>query len=90
VKDTDKAVCEIARVLKSDGTVIVGFPTVGLILDKLFYILGQYNIKDHHVSDHDEILGSFRKIMRVEDVRKFPSCLPMYMTLYIACKCSKI
>jgi 2-polyprenyl-3-methyl-5-hydroxy-6-metoxy-1,4-benzoquinol methylase len=89
VPDTDQAVSELARVLKPDGTAIIGFPTVNLTMDLLFHILGCNDIEHHHVSGHNKILASCRRIMQVERVRHLPPGLPMFATLYVVCKCRK-
>ena len=89
IPETNQAVSELARILKPDGTAIIGFPTVNLTMDFLFRVLGCNDIKHHHVSGHNKILASCRRIMQVERVRCLPPALPMFATLYVVCRCKK-
>jgi SAM-dependent methyltransferase len=89
IPDTDTAVSELARVLKPDGTVIVGFPIVSRLMEMLFHLIGFHEVQAHHVANHNTILASCQKIMQVEQVRRFPPGLPLFATLYTVCRCKK-
>ncbi|MDQ7837061.1 MAG: class I SAM-dependent methyltransferase [Thermodesulfobacteriota bacterium] len=64
IKDIDKAVREIARVLKKDGVLIAGFPIENgisnLILDIVKLFIG-FDRKVHHLSNHKQILSALSK-----------------------------
>ena len=87
IRETDRAIGQITRVLKPTGTAIVGFPTVGKLMDVLFRAIGFDEVEEHHVSDHRKILASCSKLMRVEGVRRLPPFVPLSAALYVVCKC---
>ena len=89
IPDTNQAVSELARVLKPNGTAILGFPTVNQTMNLLFRLLGEDNIEQHHVAGHAKIIAACRQIMQVERIRHLPPLLPMWATLYVVCKCRK-
>jgi len=89
IRDTDRALAEINRVLKPSGTAIIGFPIINTIMSILFRLIGIRGIEDHHVSGHNKILTSCRGGLRVERVRWFPWFLPPGAKMYVVCKAHK-
>jgi len=89
VSDTDQAVGELARVLKPGGTALIGFPSVSWVMDFSFPLIGIHGIEHHHISDHNQIHASCRKMLQLVRTRKLIPCLPMGLALYNVCLCRK-
>lgn len=67
IKEIDKAVGEIGRILKKDGFVIVGFPienfASNFILDIVKIAIG-FDRKVHHPTNHRQILAALQRHLK--------------------------
>jgi ubiquinone/menaquinone biosynthesis C-methylase UbiE len=64
IKDVDKAIAEISRIMSKGGLYVVGFPieNIGsnLILDAVKYVIG-FDRKIHHPTNHKQILVALQQ-----------------------------
>lgn len=84
----EKAISEISRVLKNDGTAILGFPTKNIHINFFFRLAGA-NPDIIHPSSHGQILQNIAKYFTISKLLKFPAFLPQDLGLYLACRCCK-
>jgi ubiquinone/menaquinone biosynthesis C-methylase UbiE len=87
MRELDKANFEIQRVLKQDGTAIIGFPSSGRLMRFLFAALLIRHVR--HVSDENAILGSLKKFFDIKSLITFPRLRPLNLSLYFCCQCGK-
>ena len=84
-KDIDQALSEIKRVVKKDGTIIIGFPSMRKSMQLYAMMMMKTLNFDHHKSNHKLILKKINDNMKVATMTKFFRFLPIY---YIV-KCIK-
>ncbi len=92
IRDLDKAIGEIHRILKKGGIAILGFPVKNKITDSALHVLGfnlDTTLEERHPSSHQMILNAVRKKFEIEDKLKFPKFLPLNCGLYYVCRCAK-
>lgn len=81
-----EAIYEMLRVLRKDGSIVVGFPVKNKITNMLFKLLG-YNSSEIHPSDHQTILNELSKWTKIESILSYPSFCPLDLSLYGGCLC---
>lgn len=94
IKELDKALCEIKRVLKKGGIAVLGFPVANKFSDILLVLTGSLKVyrkrlREIHPNSHGDILAGARRRFGNLKVKKFPFFLPMDMGLYCCCLCVK-
>lgn len=84
IKELDKAVSEIRRVLKPGGVAVLSFPTKNKITNSFFRLVG-YDPSELHPSSHRAIEESVMRHFHLDKRLIFPrigiSDLALYMTL---------
>ena len=94
IQDLRTAIREIRRVTKDDGTIVLGFPVDNVLSYVALWIsyIWQPNAKlgEEHVSTHNDILKELRNQLHVKQTRKFPSFVPLNLSLYFVCQCQVI
>lgn len=88
LKDLDRAVGEIRRVMKKGGIGILSFPVKNKITD-MFYRFAGYCASDIHPSGHREIEYAVGRQLRVVKRLIFPSVKNHDYGLYMTLKCVK-
>lgn len=88
VKDLDRAFGEISRVLKEDGTAVIGFPVENIFTDLAFFAIG-INARNVHPVNQEDILTSAKKYFVLDTLRTFPLNLPLKVSLFAHCRLRK-
>lgn len=86
IKDSARAVGEIKRILKQDARLFVSFPVENIATSAFFRLVGE-NPHEIHPSNHRYILNFLSKNFTVEQVLKYPSFLPIDLSLYVSVQC---
>jgi 2-polyprenyl-3-methyl-5-hydroxy-6-metoxy-1,4-benzoquinol methylase len=88
ITDLSAALDEFARVLRSGGIAVLGFPVRNVITDTFFRAVG-YDPREIHPSSHRDISAAVRDHARfvVEREGRFPRSLPLDLAGYAACRC---
>ena len=94
IRDIRNAVKEISRVVKQDGTIVLGFPVenrLSYLALKIGFLWLDKNarLEDEHVSSHLDILKEVRGRLKIEKDCWFPSFVPINYSLFYTCKCRK-
>jgi len=93
IRDIKCAVGEIRRVVKEDGTIVLGFPVdnkLTYLALKISYLwLPNASLEDEHVCSHIDILEELSNQLKIEKTCSFPSFVPINYSLYFTCKCRK-
>lgn len=94
IKDLSEAIFEIKRVLKENGFAVLGFPVANKVSDLLLVLTGSLRayrkkLKEIHPNDHDDILSEVKRQFGNIEVKRFPSCLPLSLSLYCSCMSRK-
>ena len=88
IKDLDRAMSEISRILKKNGEAILSFPVRNIITD-WFYKLFGFNPRHIHPSSHNDVIEAAKKYFSVEKIVKFPNFKNINYSLYCSIKCIK-
>lgn len=88
IKDLDKAMSEMFRVLKTGGEMILSFPVRNAITDRFYKLFG-YDPRSIHPSSHRDIIKTAKKYFQIEKIIKFPALLPLDYSFYCSIKCRK-
>ncbi len=91
VKDLDNALKEINRVLKKDGTLIIGVP-IERFLVKLFFKQQKIDkeVESIHIQDYKNIENTISKHFNIEKIEKIPyRFIPDVFSIYKIFKCVK-
>lgn len=89
IKDTDKAVSEIARVAKKDAKIIIGAPSINKLTDFCYKIAGKSGQNQKHYSGQNKIITSVKKFLEVEKIIKFPSFIPLNYSMFFVLSAKK-
>jgi SAM-dependent methyltransferase len=84
----DKALEEIARVLKNNGRAVLSFPVRNVITDWFYQAVG-FKPRDIHPSSHNDIIKAAEKYFTIEKMLKFPNFKNINLSLYCSIKCLK-
>jgi SAM-dependent methyltransferase len=84
----DKALEEIARVLKNSGCAVLSFPVRNVITDFFYQAVG-FKPRDIHPSSHNDIIKAAEKYFTIEKILKFPNFKNINLSLYCSIKCLK-
>ena len=79
IEDSEKALGDIARTLRSGGKLLAGFPVQNIITNKL---LGEST--EFHVANHKRILTAAEKVFGKIKTKCIPSWAPVDLSLYCA------
>ncbi|HBS47676.1 TPA: hypothetical protein DEO28_04930 [Candidatus Dependentiae bacterium] len=92
INDLQTAICEIHRILKPKGELLVGIPRVDFIMNKFFRLIGFKEIEHHHVSDYKKLLEAVLRDKKFELVSftHMPNLLPKFAGLYYSFLFKKI
>ncbi|MFN0071932.1 MAG: class I SAM-dependent methyltransferase [Chloroflexota bacterium] len=82
-----KAVGEMRRVSRPDGTLILGFPVRNPVTDAFFALVG-YNPRELHPSGHQDIIRALHAGMASVEVNWWPKTVPVDLSLYVVCRCT--
>lgn len=90
IKNLPQAVSELKRVLKKSGLAVLGFPVANKLSDFLLVLTGSLKaykkkLKEIHPSTHQDILSEVKKQFGNVEINRFPSCLPLDISLYCGC-----
>ena len=88
IRELDLAISEIARVTSDSGIVVLGFPVRNVITNAFYRIVG-HDPMELHPSRCRDILKALRGRLKIDAYAVFPPFLPMYSSLYVACRCVK-
>lgn len=81
-EDPRPALREMARVVRPEGFLALGFPARTAFTDTLFRSLG-CNPREIHPASHTTILAGIHEVLAVDAIRVFP--LPLF-PMYVACR----
>ena len=85
IHDPDPALNEVFRLLKPNGTFLVGMPRVDSLMKGLFSAIGYKNIGAHHVTNHKQFIKSTQnrfKLIKISSIPKFfPSLAGLYFNM---------
>ena len=82
IKDPDKLLKELFRVIKPNGQLLVGMPRVDKYMKQLFRLIGFNKIDDHHVARHQDFVTNASKYFELIDKQHFPRYCPEIWGLY--------
>lgn len=85
IRTLPKAVSEIKRVLKDDGTLVIGIPADNWVMDVGFFLIGAHDVDEHHCNTHTSIIAELREQFTVEKIKRFP----LFPTMYYVLTCRK-
>ncbi len=88
IKDLDRAICEIKRILKPAGRVVLSFPVRNAATDFCFRLLG-YKPREIHPSSHSDIIAAAKRHFKIEEILKFPNFSNIDYSLYCSIKCRR-
>ena len=88
VKDQDKAMSEMARIITAGGELALSFPVRNVITDSCFTLIG-YDQRSCHPSSHRDIISAAEKYFRIEKIIKIPFWLGLDFSIYCSMKCVK-
>lgn len=85
--ELDAAFIELARVVRPQGVLVIGFPVRNPLTDGLFRLLG-YDPRKIHPSSHADIIDAAHRSSSVELERcaHVPPLLPRAASAYVACR----
>lgn len=89
VKELEKAVGEIYRVLKNSGEAVLGFPSDNLIMRALHYLFDKTPHNEIHLSNERRIISVIKSIFDIEKMITFPYLFPPHMAFYVGLRCVK-
>ncbi|KKR91371.1 MAG: hypothetical protein UY16_C0005G0002 [Candidatus Gottesmanbacteria bacterium GW2011_GWA2_47_9] len=78
ITNPDAIFSTMHRILKPDGTLLVGMPRVDRFMDTLFMFIGYSNIDDFHVLDHKIFIN---KASRLFSLQKQTTMAGLYFTM---------
>ncbi len=85
LKEYDRALSQVVRVLKPGGLFLLGMPAVNKMMEAGFYAIGTRGINDHHVTTPQEVAAHAKKIGLNESASHpldFPLPRPLGVRLY--------
>jgi SAM-dependent methyltransferase len=85
LREYRRALAEMARVLTSDGRLLLGMPSVDRTMEVGFQLIGFKGIEDHHVTTPAEVMASFGEAGLVLDDESYldlPFKRPLGLRLY--------
>lgn len=90
ISELSQAISEIRRVLKKNGTAVLGFPVANKMSDLLLVLTGSLQayrkkLREIHPSSHSDILAETKRQFGNIEVKKFPCFLPLDFSLYCSC-----
>lgn len=88
LKDIEKPISEIYRVVKKEGMAILGIPIKNKFMHFSFKILG-YDDNIIHPSSHKIIIKKIQEKFIIEKVLKFPFWTPLNFSFYLSCRAKK-
>lgn len=83
IENSERAVEEIARVVKRGGNIFISFPVKNIVTDTFFRLVGE-DPEDIHPSDHRYILKFLEKNFSVKKILAFPRLVPIDLALYVS------
>lgn len=83
-----QAVSELKRVTRQGGVVVTGFPVRNVVTDNFYRMVG-FSPRDIHPSSHADIIGEMKTQFSEVAVVAWPSLLPLDLSLYVVCKCTR-
>jgi hypothetical protein len=87
LRELDRALHELRRVLEPGGICVLGFPVRQPVTDAFFRVMG-FNPRALHPSSHADILAAARRNERfaLEEVTHFPRVTPLPLSGYADCR----
>ncbi len=86
IRTLSRAVSEIKRVVKKNGTVVIGIPADNLIMKVGFFLIGAgEDVKHHHCNTHKDIIEELQRQFTVKKIKRFP----YFFTMYYIITCEK-
>jgi SAM-dependent methyltransferase len=82
IRDCRPILREMSRILKPNGRLLVGIPRVDKKMTKLFELIGNDRIEQHHVTDHRSFLNACRGNFVLEKQSRLFPFLPSGLGLY--------
>ncbi len=82
IADPAMALSRIARLMTTDGTLLIGMPRVDRGMAALFRLIGFRGIKEHHVTTFHQVCKSAQTDFLLDAMKVFPACCPQWAGLY--------
>lgn len=82
IKEPDKLLVELNRIIKPGGQMLVGMPRVDKFMKQLFRLIGFNKIDDHHVARHQDFVVDASKYFKLVNRQHFPKFVPRFSGLY--------
>ena len=89
IKNLEKTLLEILRVLKPNGIFLVGIPIKNKFMNLIFKNLLRFQSDRYHLNSHIDVIVGIQKFFRILETRKFPYFLPIDSGFYITLKSIK-
>ena len=90
IKNPLEMLQEIHRILKPNGSLLVGMPRVDMTMAALFKLIGFPNIGDHHVTTYQQFLKFTEKYFTVSKFKKLAPFKMSFFPLYFSMLLKKI
>ena len=88
IRQLDRAVREMKRILTKDGLMVFGFPVRNRFTSSFYASVG-FDYQSHHPSDHRSILRALEQQLVIDRCITYPEMAPMDLALYVSCSCSR-
>lgn len=88
IRQLDRAVAEMKRILSRDGLIVFGFPVRNRFTSSFYASVG-FDYQSHHPSDHRSILRALEQQLVIERCITYPEIVTMDSGLYVSCRCRR-
>jgi len=82
IKDPEKLLEELYRIIKPKGQLLVGMPRVDNTMKQLFRLIGFNEIDNHHIARHQDFILNASNKFKLVNKQHFPTVLPEFLGLY--------
>lgn len=89
-KEINKAVCEMYRILKPGGYLVIGSPVKNSMTDFIIDHFLSFNPDDIHPSGHKQIIKGIKEEVKIDKMIHYFPFLPLDFSLYFIARVKKI